>query len=120
VIEAYRRVTGRSVDSFEFYRVLSVFRTAIVFLQLFERYRQEPGPKSRLYRVRHDRARPARVRFRHRPRPRRVTAGELTRVLQLELSRAGKGRSLRGGQLPGGVAFRIRHLAEKILASATA
>jgi aminoglycoside phosphotransferase (APT) family kinase protein len=44
VIEAYRRVTGRSVDSFEFYRVLSVFRTAIVFLQLFERYRRERGP----------------------------------------------------------------------------
>jgi len=43
VIEAYRRVTGRSVDGFDFYRVLSVFRTAIVFLQLFERYRREPG-----------------------------------------------------------------------------
>jgi hypothetical protein len=34
----------RSVDSLEFYRVLTVFRTAIVFLQLFERYRREPGP----------------------------------------------------------------------------
>jgi aminoglycoside phosphotransferase (APT) family kinase protein len=43
VIDAYRRLTGRSVDSFDFYRVLSVFRTAIVFLQLFERYRREPG-----------------------------------------------------------------------------
>jgi aminoglycoside phosphotransferase (APT) family kinase protein len=47
VIEAYRRVTGRSVYSFEFYRVLSVFRTAIVFLQPFERYRREPGPNLR-------------------------------------------------------------------------
>ena len=35
------------MTAFEFYRVLSVFRTAIVFLQLFERYRREPAPNLR-------------------------------------------------------------------------
>ncbi len=43
VIDAYRRLSGQSVDGFVFYRVLSVFRTAIVFLQLFDRYRRESG-----------------------------------------------------------------------------
>lgn len=42
VVEAYRRLTGRSVEDFNFYRVLSVFRSAIVFLQLFDRYRRSP------------------------------------------------------------------------------
>lgn len=42
VLEAYRRLTGRPVDEFSFYRVLSLFRSAIVFLQLFDRYRRQP------------------------------------------------------------------------------
>jgi aminoglycoside phosphotransferase (APT) family kinase protein len=47
VLEAYCRLTGRRVDDFGFYRALSVFRSAIVFLQLFDRYRREPGPNMR-------------------------------------------------------------------------
>jgi aminoglycoside phosphotransferase (APT) family kinase protein len=46
-LEAYARDTGRAMDDFRFYRVLSVFRSAIVFLQLFDRYRREPGPNRR-------------------------------------------------------------------------
>jgi aminoglycoside phosphotransferase (APT) family kinase protein len=42
-LDAYRRLSGRSVEDFVFYRVFSVFRSAIVFLQLFDRYRREPG-----------------------------------------------------------------------------
>ena len=41
VLEAYQRLSGRKVDDFLFYRVLSVFRSAIVFLQLFDRHRRE-------------------------------------------------------------------------------
>jgi len=93
MIEPYRRVTGRSVDSSEFYRLLSGFRTAIVYLELFERYRLERGPNLRCIgfdTIGFDTigARPARLRFRHRPRARRVTSAELNkivaRVLQLE------------------------------------
>jgi aminoglycoside phosphotransferase (APT) family kinase protein len=47
VIEAYRRLSGRDVDDFIFYRVLAVFRSAIVFLQLFDRYRRHPAPNAR-------------------------------------------------------------------------
>jgi aminoglycoside phosphotransferase (APT) family kinase protein len=43
VLELYQRFSGRMVDNFSFYRVLSVFRSAIVFLQLFDRYRRDPG-----------------------------------------------------------------------------
>jgi aminoglycoside phosphotransferase (APT) family kinase protein len=46
-LAAYRRLSRRAVDDFTFYRVLSVFRSAIVFLQLFDRYRREPGPNAR-------------------------------------------------------------------------
>ena len=42
VLELYRHLTGRAVENFGFYRVLSVFRSAIVFLQLFDRYRRDP------------------------------------------------------------------------------
>lgn len=42
VLETYQRLTGRCVDDFTFYRVLSLFRSAIVFLQLFDRYRRRP------------------------------------------------------------------------------
>jgi aminoglycoside phosphotransferase (APT) family kinase protein len=43
VLELYHRLSGRAVGDFTFYRVLSVFRSAIVFLQLFDRYRRDPG-----------------------------------------------------------------------------
>jgi aminoglycoside phosphotransferase (APT) family kinase protein len=46
-LAAYGRRTGRQVDDFRFYRCLSVFRSAIVFLQLFDRYRRDPAPNSR-------------------------------------------------------------------------
>ena len=47
VITTYHRLTGRVTDNFQFYRVLSIFRSAIVFLQLFDRYRRAPGPNLR-------------------------------------------------------------------------
>jgi aminoglycoside phosphotransferase (APT) family kinase protein len=43
VIDLYQRLSGRAVGDFTLYRVLSVFRSAIVFLQLFDRYRRDPG-----------------------------------------------------------------------------
>ncbi|HEY3910925.1 MAG TPA: phosphotransferase family protein [Stellaceae bacterium] len=45
-IGAYRRLSGRAVDDFAFYRVLALFRLAIVFLQLFDRWRRDPGGNS--------------------------------------------------------------------------
>jgi aminoglycoside phosphotransferase (APT) family kinase protein len=42
VLEAYQRLSGSAVDDFAFYRVLSVFRSAIVFLQLYDRHRRNP------------------------------------------------------------------------------
>lgn len=42
ILNAYQRLTGRAADDFTFYRVLSLFRSAIVFLQLFDRYRWQP------------------------------------------------------------------------------
>ena len=48
VLAAYQRLSGRAIDDFRFYRVLSVFRSAVVFLQLFDRYRRDPGPNIRL------------------------------------------------------------------------
>ena len=42
-LELYQHLSGRAVGDFTFYRVLSVFRSAIVFLQLFDRYRRDPG-----------------------------------------------------------------------------
>jgi aminoglycoside phosphotransferase (APT) family kinase protein len=47
VLAAYQRLSGRAIDDFSFHRVLSVFRSAVVFLQLFERYSRDPGPNSR-------------------------------------------------------------------------
>ncbi len=46
VVEAYSRLSGRTIDDFAFYRVLALFRSAIVFLQLFERWRHTPGPNA--------------------------------------------------------------------------
>jgi aminoglycoside phosphotransferase (APT) family kinase protein len=42
VLDSYQQLSGRTVEDFTFYRVLSVFRSAIVFLQLFDRYRRDP------------------------------------------------------------------------------
>jgi aminoglycoside phosphotransferase (APT) family kinase protein len=42
-VDAYGRLTGRSVADFDFYRVLSLFRSAVVFLQLFDRWRRDPA-----------------------------------------------------------------------------
>jgi aminoglycoside phosphotransferase (APT) family kinase protein len=47
VLAEYQRRSGRSVADFTFYRVLSLFRSAIVFLQLFHRYRRSPGADPR-------------------------------------------------------------------------
>jgi aminoglycoside phosphotransferase (APT) family kinase protein len=47
VLDAYCRLTGRRAEDFIFYRVLSVFRSAVVFLQLFDRYRRAPGSNTR-------------------------------------------------------------------------
>jgi aminoglycoside phosphotransferase (APT) family kinase protein len=43
VLALYQRLSGRVVDDFSFYRVLAVFRSAVVFLQLFDRYRRDPA-----------------------------------------------------------------------------
>ena len=43
----YQRVTDRDTSDFRFYRVLSVFRSAIVFLQLFDRWRRDPASNRR-------------------------------------------------------------------------
>ena len=42
MLDAYQLLTGRAAPNFAFYRVLSLFRSAIVFLQLFERSRRRP------------------------------------------------------------------------------
>jgi len=47
VLEAYARLSGRAAEPFAFYRVLSLFRSAIVFLQLFGRYRRDAAPNPR-------------------------------------------------------------------------
>ena len=47
VIAAYLRLSSRAVADFTFYRVLSLFRSAVVFLQLFDRFRRSPGQNKR-------------------------------------------------------------------------
>ncbi len=47
VLDAYQLLTGRAAPNFAFYRVLSLFRSAIVFLQLFERSRRSPSANRR-------------------------------------------------------------------------
>ena len=47
VLAAYLRLSHRAVGDFTFYRVLSVFRSAVVFLQLYDRFRRAPGPNVR-------------------------------------------------------------------------
>jgi aminoglycoside phosphotransferase (APT) family kinase protein len=47
VLAAYLRLSGRAVGDFTFYRVLSLFRSAVVFLQLYDRFRRSPGQNTR-------------------------------------------------------------------------
>jgi aminoglycoside phosphotransferase (APT) family kinase protein len=47
VLAAYLRFSRRAVDDFTFYRVLSLFRSAVVFLQLYDRFRRSPGQNTR-------------------------------------------------------------------------
>lgn len=46
VLEAYLRLSDRMLGDFTFYRVLAVFRSAIVFLQLHDRSRLAPGSRT--------------------------------------------------------------------------
>jgi len=47
VLAAYLRLSSRAVGDFTFYRVLSLFRAAVVFLQLYDRFRRSPGQNMR-------------------------------------------------------------------------
>jgi aminoglycoside phosphotransferase (APT) family kinase protein len=47
VLSAYLRLSSRAVGDFTFYRVLSLFRSAVVFLQLYDRFRRSPGQHMR-------------------------------------------------------------------------
>ena len=47
VLAAYLRLSSRAAADFTFYRVLSLFRSAIVFLQLYDRFRRSPGQNMR-------------------------------------------------------------------------
>jgi len=47
VLATYLRLTNRAAADFSFYRVLSVFRSGVVFLQLYDRFRRAPGPDRR-------------------------------------------------------------------------
>jgi aminoglycoside phosphotransferase (APT) family kinase protein len=47
VLAAYLRLSSRAVADFTFYRVLSLFRSAVVFLQLYDRFRRSPGQNIR-------------------------------------------------------------------------
>jgi aminoglycoside phosphotransferase (APT) family kinase protein len=47
VVAAYLRLSCRAVGDFTFYRVLSLFRSAVVFLQLYDRFRRSPGQNMR-------------------------------------------------------------------------
>jgi aminoglycoside phosphotransferase (APT) family kinase protein len=42
-LAAYAGLAGRAIEDFAFYRVLSLFRSAVVFLQLFDRWRRDPA-----------------------------------------------------------------------------
>jgi aminoglycoside phosphotransferase (APT) family kinase protein len=42
VLDAYCRLSGRNVADFSFYRALSLLRSGIVFLQLYDRWRRDP------------------------------------------------------------------------------
>jgi aminoglycoside phosphotransferase (APT) family kinase protein len=47
VVAAYLHLSRRTVGHFTFYRVLSLFRSGIVFLQLYDRFRRSPGQNMR-------------------------------------------------------------------------
>jgi aminoglycoside phosphotransferase (APT) family kinase protein len=42
VLKEYVRATGRDVTGIGYYRVLATLRSAVIFLQLFDRYRRDP------------------------------------------------------------------------------
>ncbi len=46
-LSAYLRLSSRAVGDFTFYRVLSLFRSAVVFLQLYDRFRRSPAQNMR-------------------------------------------------------------------------
>jgi aminoglycoside phosphotransferase (APT) family kinase protein len=47
VLAAYLRLSSDAAADFTFYRVLSLFRSAVVFLQLYDRFRRSPGQNTR-------------------------------------------------------------------------
>jgi aminoglycoside phosphotransferase (APT) family kinase protein len=47
VLAAYLRLSSRALGDFTFYRVLSIFRSAVIFLQLYDRFRRSPGQHMR-------------------------------------------------------------------------
>lgn len=47
ILAAYLRLSCREVGDFAFYRVLSLLRSAVVFLQLYDRFRRPPGQNMR-------------------------------------------------------------------------
>ena len=47
ILAAYLRLSCREVGDFAFYRVLSLLRSAVVFLQLYDRFRRSPGQNMR-------------------------------------------------------------------------
>jgi aminoglycoside phosphotransferase (APT) family kinase protein len=47
VLTAYLGLNQRPVGDFTFYRALSMFRSAVVFLQLYDRFRRAPGQNMR-------------------------------------------------------------------------
>jgi aminoglycoside phosphotransferase (APT) family kinase protein len=47
ILAAYLRLSHRAVGDFTFYRALSVLRSAVVFLQLYDRFRRAPRPNMR-------------------------------------------------------------------------
>jgi aminoglycoside phosphotransferase (APT) family kinase protein len=47
VLSAYLRLSSRAIGDFTFYRVLSLFRSAVVFLQLYDRFRRSPAQNKR-------------------------------------------------------------------------
>jgi aminoglycoside phosphotransferase (APT) family kinase protein len=47
ILAAYLRLSCREVGDFAFYRVLSLLRSAVVFFQLYDRFRRSPGQNMR-------------------------------------------------------------------------
>jgi hypothetical protein len=47
IIDAYRHLSGRTIDDFGFYQVLALLHSAIVLVQLFDRWRGDPETNPR-------------------------------------------------------------------------